>query len=204
MRTKTDERKQLILTTAAAAFTELGVENTTMSELVARLGGSKSTIYSYFASKAELVSAVMGHATESLLQQAFNDLDPRQPLALALDEFGNAYLRHLLTPEMVSIIRIAQQHGKRDDNARLYYENGSQTGWNVMAEHLDLRKTSRELRDVDTFIAAIHLKGLLQAEHLERAMLGYFPTSREIAAAAQRAVEVFLRAYAEGAAGPHP
>lgn len=196
MRTKTDERKQLILTTAAAAFTELGVENTTMSELVARLGGSKSTIYSYFASKAELVSAVMGQATESLLQQAFNDLDARQPLAVALAEFGKAYLRYLLTPEMVSIIRIAQQHGKRDDNARLYYENGSQTGWTLMAGHLDMRKTNGELRDVDTGIAAIHLKGLLQAEHLERAMLGYFPTPREVAAAAQRAVEVFLRAYA--------
>src|SRR4051812_31355525 len=99
MRTKTDERKQLILTTAAAAFTELGVDNTTMSELVARLGGSKSTIYSYFASKAELVSAVMGQATESLLQQAFNDLDVEQPMALALDRFGKAYLHYLLTPE---------------------------------------------------------------------------------------------------------
>ena len=60
------------LDTAATAFSEMGVEETSMSDIGARLGGSKSTIYSYFASKEELVAAVMQEAIMGRLQSLFN------------------------------------------------------------------------------------------------------------------------------------
>ena len=50
MRVKTEEKRQAILEEAAKAFQELGFERTSMSEICARVGGSKATLYNYFAS----------------------------------------------------------------------------------------------------------------------------------------------------------
>src|SRR4051812_40556832 len=102
MRSKSEQRRAHILQVAAATFTELGVESTTMSEIVNRIGGSKSTIYSYYPSKAELVQAVVNYAAEIKLREAFTLLDPASPLADTLRQFGRTYLAQLLTPEMLS------------------------------------------------------------------------------------------------------
>ena len=59
MRVKSEARRQAILDVAAEVFREHGFEHASMSEMTARLGGSKSTLYSYFASKEELFLEVM-------------------------------------------------------------------------------------------------------------------------------------------------
>ena len=68
MRTKTEEKRQAILDVAAATFGELGFERTSMSEICARLGGSKATIYNYFPSKEALFVEVMFQASEADFQ----------------------------------------------------------------------------------------------------------------------------------------
>ena len=45
MRVKSEERRQAMVEVARQAFTELGFENTSMSEIANRLGGSKATLY---------------------------------------------------------------------------------------------------------------------------------------------------------------
>jgi AcrR family transcriptional regulator len=198
MRTKTAERELAILAAAAAVFSELGIEKATMSDIVRRIGGSKSTIYSYFPTKELLVAAVLEHASEQLLQQAFHKLDADTPAALVLASFGQVYLHCLLQPEMLGMLRIAQQHGGTlQDGSDSFYERGPLVGWSLMAEHIRQRMSRGELRSADPWVTAMHLKGLLQAEHLDRAMFGYpVPSAQKIGEAALLAVDVFLRAYA--------
>jgi AcrR family transcriptional regulator len=196
MRTKSEERRQHILRVAAATFAELGVENTTMSEIVSRLGGSKATIYSYFPSKDELVQQVLAQSAERKLQQSFAALDTARPLADALRHFGRAYLVQLLTPEMLSAIRIAQQNAHRGENGMQFYEVGPKVGWKMMQAFLEHHAAAGTLRPCDGWVAAMHLKGLLQGELLERAMFGErIVAVRTIHQVADRAVEVFVRAY---------
>ncbi len=180
---------------ATATFSELGVENTTMSEIVSRLGGSKSTIYSYFPSKDELVQAVLAQAAECRLQDAFAALDPARPLAATLQRFGRAYLAQLLTPEMLSATRIAQQDGARNGNGMRFYDKGPRTGWAIVQAYLAHHAAAGTLVPGDMWVAAMHLKGLLQGELLDRAMFGEVPAEPAIHDAADRAVEAFLRAY---------
>lgn len=45
MRVKSEARRQAILDVAAEVFREHGFEHASMSEMTARLGGSKSTLY---------------------------------------------------------------------------------------------------------------------------------------------------------------
>ena len=103
MRSKSEERRIQIMRVAADTFSELGVENTTMSEIVARMGGSKATIYNYFPSKADLVQAVLARESELELRQAFMALDPALPAGDTLHRFGRNYLLHLLSPGMLSV-----------------------------------------------------------------------------------------------------
>lgn len=167
-----------------------------MSEIVARMGGSKSTIYGYFPSKAELVSAVTAHTAESDLQRAFHELSFDGPIRKALVTFGRAYVRKLLSAEVLSAIRIAQQEGDRSDQGRQFYESGPLVGWRIVHKQITLLVQSGRLRATDAWAATRHLKGLLQAELLERALYGYpKPSSKTIDKAVDLAVDTFLRAY---------
>ena len=62
---KPEEKRQAILDVAAQAFRELGFERTSMSEIRARVGGSKETLYHYFPSKEILFFEVMSRSTEA-------------------------------------------------------------------------------------------------------------------------------------------
>jgi AcrR family transcriptional regulator len=196
MRTKSAARRDHILQVAAATFSELGFENATMSEIVSRIGGSKSTIYSYFPSKDHLVQAVLAHSAETRLQQAFIALDPERPVRDVLRQFGRTYLTQLLAPEMLSAVRMAQQHAHRTGHGRQFYEAGPRAGWTLMQHYLEHHTGAGTIAPCDGWVAAMHLKGLLQGELYERAMFGeQIVAVRSIHLAADRAVEVFLRAY---------
>jgi AcrR family transcriptional regulator len=58
MRSRTLEKKSVIVRIAAEMFDELGYERASMSAIAARVGGSKATLYRYFMSKEELLRAV--------------------------------------------------------------------------------------------------------------------------------------------------
>lgn len=196
MRKKSDERRHHILQIATSTFSELGFDNTTMSEIVSRIGGSKSTIYSYFPSKDILMQAVLAHTAEIRLQQAFVALDVDRPLREMLRQFGRAYLVQLLTPEMLSALRMAQQNAHRDGHGKQFYEAGPRAGWTLMQKYIEHHMQSGAIVSCDGWVAAMHLKGLLQSELLERAMFGeQIAAVRAIHLAADRAVEIFLRAY---------
>ncbi|QBE66777.1 TetR/AcrR family transcriptional regulator [Pseudoduganella lutea] len=196
MRTKSDERRHHILQVAAATFSELGFENTTMSDIVSRIGGSKSTIYSYFPSKDVLAQAVLAHTAQIRLQQAFQALDTARPLRDVLRQFGRTYLVQLLAPEMLSAVRMAQQNTHRTEHGKHFYEAGPRTGWTIIQKFLEHHTQAGTILPCDGWVAAMHLKGLLQGELLERAMFGEQITAvRAIHQVADRAIEVFLRAY---------
>lgn len=196
MRSKTDQRRLHILHVAAATFTELGVDNTTMAEILKRLGGSKSTIYSYYPSKAELVQAVLDHGAELALEAAFMKLDTGSGPAATLHEFGRTYLVQMLNPAVLSATRIAQQDGHRSDKGKRFYENGPRIGWAMMQAWIEGQVAAGTLAPCDARVAAMHLKGLLQSELLDQAMLGLPPPDTgAIHGVAERAVEAFLRAY---------
>lgn len=93
MRMKTEAKRQAILEAAALAFQELGFERTSMSEICARVGGSKATIYNYFASKEELFSEVMFLSTEAEFMVVHQALEAStDDVAESLQRFGERLL----------------------------------------------------------------------------------------------------------------
>jgi len=198
MRAKTETRRQAILEAAAQVFQEMGFERTTMSAISDRLGYSKATVYNYFASKEELFSAVVFGATEAEFRATLDALDPTlQDVTEALEKFGRGLLTLLYSPQVQAVRRLIVAEAGRSDLGRQCYELGPVRNEAATAVFLQKAMDAGQLRQADARVAALHLRGLLEAEWLDRFLfqiLGPVSTE-EINATVQRAVAAFMAAY---------
>lgn len=202
MRAKTETRRQAILDAAAEVFQETGFERTTMAAICERLGYSKATLYNYFASKEELFSAVVFEATEAEFQSTLEALDASfTDITLALEKFGRGLLTLLYSPQVQAVRRLIVSESGRSELGQKCYELGPVRNEAATALFLQQAMDAGHLRQADARIAALHLRGLLEAEWLDRFLFQTLEpvADAQIDATVQRAVAAFLAAY-----GPKP
>lgn len=197
MRVKCEGRRQAILDVAQELFQEKGFELTSMSEITARVGGSKATLYSYFTSKEELFLEVMHRFAEEDIRVLFDQLDLHRDLRDCLQRFGEAFIDFISLPRVVSAQRVLFAESGRTDIGKRFYDRGPCDGGARMAEYLRQCAAKGMLRPLEPAVAARHLFSLLKSEIMEPLLFGAFdraelPPTREVVA---RAVDVFLRAY---------
>lgn len=198
MRAKTEARRQAILETAALVFQETGFERTTMSAICERLGYSKATLYNYFPSKEELFSAVVFDATEEEFQATQAALDPTMTdLTQALELFGQRLLTLLYSPQVQAVRRLMVSEAGRSDLGQKCYELGPVRSEADTAAFLQHAMDAGHMRPADPRLAAVHLRGLLEAEWVDRFLFQVLddPSPEAIRATVQRAVAVFMAAY---------
>lgn len=198
MRTKTEARRQAIIDTAAETFRERGFDATSMSEVAARLGGSKATLYNYFCSKEQLFAEVMLEQVRAQALPLVDALEKAEDLPAALHRLAPAYLRLMLQPQVLAVSRMCVAEGERCGFGRALYEEGPKPAWSRIAGRLERAMRAGELRQDEPWRAAMHLKGLMEAELVDHRLRGWCdaPAEAEIEAAAHAAVGAFLRAYA--------
>ena len=198
MRTKTEEKRQAIIDVAAATFGELGFERTSMSEICARLGGSKATLYNYFESKEALFLEVMFQASEADFQNTMLSLQTTgDDMAQTLRQFSERFLRLLYSPDVMSVRRLLVSEGGRSNIGQRCWEMGPARGNAVVMEFLQQAIERKLLRKADTEVMLHQLTALLESELLPRFMFQHLPapTTQEIVQCSPRAVDTFLRAY---------
>lgn len=198
MAKKSDAKRQHILTVATQAFQELGFERTTMSEICARVGGSKATLYNYFPSKEDLFAEIMFLSNEAEFEAVYHSIDPAtENIVESLRNFGESLLTFLYSPQVQSQRHLAISESGRSEQSRLVYERGVLRSQNLVAEFLQAAMKRGQLRQADPIVATRHLHSLLEAELLERflfQLLGEV-NSEEIKAVTARAIDVFMAAY---------
>ncbi len=198
MRAKTETRRQAILDAAAEVFQETGFERTTMAAICERLGYSKATLYNYFASKEELFSAVVFEATEAEFQATLEALDATvTDMTEALQKFGRGLLTLLYSPQVQAVRRLVVAEAGRSDLGKKCYELGPVRNEAATAVFLQQAMDAGQLRQADARIAALHLRGLLEAEWLDRFLFQTLEpvSAEEISATVGRAVAAFMAAY---------
>ena len=198
MRAKTETRRQAILDAAAVVFQETGFERTTMAAICERLGYSKATLYNYFASKEELFSAVVFEATEAEFQATLEALDATvTDMTEALQKFGRGLLTLLYSPQVQAVRRLVVAEAGRSDLGKKCYELGPVRNEAATAVFLQQAMDAGQLRQADARIAALHLRGLLEAEWLDRFLFQTLEpvSAEEISATVGRAVAAFMAAY---------
>ena len=98
VRTKSDEKRREIIRVAAQTFEALGYERTSMLTIAERMRGSKQTLYNYFASKEELLRAVLDFDVGDVADEALAELGEGKSLRKGLTRIGQIYLERQLAP----------------------------------------------------------------------------------------------------------
>jgi AcrR family transcriptional regulator len=196
---KTDQKRQHILDTAHQLFQSKGFANTSMSEITARAGGSKATVYNYFPSKEELFVECMTHVNDQYFEGIFGGLQNiKDELPAALLEKGKEALRYLCSPDMLASKRLLIAEAERSGIGKLFYKK--MDGYmGELAAILRGAMDEGQLRQADPLLAARQFRALLEADIVERCLMGAQkapPSAIAISRAAEDAVATLLTAYA--------
>jgi AcrR family transcriptional regulator len=194
---KTDARRQAIIAAAWDVFRAKGFERTTMSDISERLGGSKATLYGYFKTKEELFAVVLEQRLEEMAEEAFRHISGKGALDMRLLDFARFYLHARLSPEMIDLERAMITLADRSDLGLLLHRRLIAPHWRRLASVMEEEMAAERLRRADPYTTAMHLRGLIEVDTLERRLHGDPSVSpEEVAAAADEGVAVFMRAYA--------
>ncbi|NBC36974.1 TetR family transcriptional regulator [Novosphingobium sp. FSY-8] len=196
MRVKCDSRRRCILDAAIQLFRDIGFDRVSMAQISARAGGSKATLYSYFASKEELFAEAMVDAMQEEGHKMLGLLDPDEAdVPLVLGRFARAYLHFLSRPEGLNCVRTCIANGGEGELGKALYRLGPQKGWREVAQYIAQVMARGLLRQTEAMPAALQLRGMLEAGYIQPLLYGAEP-ELPLEEAAERAVDTFLRAYA--------
>jgi AcrR family transcriptional regulator len=203
MRVKTDAQRRKILAAAADVFHEHGFAGASMSAVCERAGGSKATLYRYFRSKEDLFVTLMLSAVMENAEAVFDSLKPSEDLRRTLERFGARLLELGLSDASLAVRRNSIAEGPRSGLGQELFEHGSKVLWGRMAEFLEGEMSAGRLRRADPWMVAMHLRGMLEADLMNRALIGAQVDKRPatLKGHAAQAVDAWLRAYGQTANG---
>jgi AcrR family transcriptional regulator len=197
VRVKTDARREAIIAAAAEVFGEKGFDAASISDIAARAGGSRVTLYGYFSSKEELLLEVILRTAVQLRDDAIAALLAADDAAAGLRGFGASYLKWVTSPDSLAVLRIAIAQGRDSHIGRLYHERGPGPAWDALAAFMRTSIDAGKFRAEDPRAMAMQLKALYEAGLVESLLLGVAAKvrSKDLVLQADKAVEIFLRAY---------
>jgi AcrR family transcriptional regulator len=198
MKTKTEAKRLAILKAAAEVFRDVGFERASMTEIRARVGGSKATLYNYFPSKERLFFEVMYQAKEAELEAIVGSLNSDAvDIKTELLRFGSEFLRFLYSPDAIAIRRLAIAESGTSEIGKMSFEHYVAPTEEQVAEFMKKAMKRGVLRTADPRWSAIHLLSLLESEHLQRLLyrVATTPKPGAISASVRRAVDAFLSGY---------
>lgn len=197
---QSDERRQRIVAVAMTLFLEQGFARTSMSQVAAKVGGSKTTLWSYFPDKSALFMAVADELIERYFAPVERYLETAGDLKTDMLHIGRALLDACMSLEISGLMRIATAEARHFDAlADMFDGHGLGHGWRVIGAYLDRAKAAGQLvADCDTAVAARQFIGLCQSHWAQRVMLtgAPKPPATELDRDARDAVDTFLRAFA--------
>lgn len=219
MRKRTEAKRNAILKVADELFREKGYQNTSMSEITAKVGGSKATIYGYFKSKKLLFEAVMNGMSVEDACQAIPASDSPIPIvpmeryrqvALILDEMRNSqdgikatlyrfsrrFMQTICQPEFLEIYRLAVESAGRTGIGKRFYEKGYLYIIGGLQQYFRACMDKGKLHATDAEMAARHFISLIRGPVFERHLFGYDSMSKsEIQQKTRQSVDAFLKIY---------
>lgn len=193
-------RRQAILDAATELFLEQGYNRTSLSDIVSRSKGSRSTLYDYFGNKEGLLRAMIEDVTTDIWKVVGNDGDtPFTEDGLTL--MGCRFVNAALEPRALAVFRILSLEGLRlPEIAEFFFERGPRT-----AERLLAARFAENLHHMDTIgtpeqLAQIFLGAVLGVFHPYKVLgLPFHLSEADIESHVRRAVRVFLRGIGEPA-----
>lgn len=192
------QRRKAFVDAAREAFFANGYAGTTMSSIASAVGGSKTTLWSYFPSKEELFAAVVDdiveHYGEALSVQIPDDGD----IVAALRQFGRALMNTIMSDQIIALHRLVMSEATRFPHlAEMFYERGPRRGKARLAEYMQRAMDRGCLRQGDPMLAVLQLSALCQAGVYQTELLNLERSwsDSSLDAEIDVAVDTFCRAW---------
>ncbi len=197
MRVRSEEKRQEIVRVAAVLFEEFGYERTSMDMISQKVGGSKATLYGYFRSKEDLLRAVLAYDVGEGLNKAMQAFQSDVDLRTGLVRLGIAHLENQLGPFAISNMRTVANQPAGSLLGMEFYSNVLRPAWEWIAREFAAMIEAGTLRPADPWTMAMHWKGLIQGDMVERRLLGAMPEldPEEIRRASTLAADAFITLY---------
>ncbi len=192
-------RRRAILAVAREVFLDQGYAAASMSEIAARLGGSKGTLYNYFRSKEDLFAAFMVETCEGAANAIFDRaLEVGDDLRAALFEIGVGLLSFLLRDEVLPVHRlVVAEAGRFPELGRMFYETGPRRGELRMEAFFQHAIDTGQMPAANAFELGRRFKDLILSDIYSRrqwGVLGKF-TAAQIRAHVNESVDLFLKLF---------
>jgi TetR/AcrR family transcriptional repressor of mexJK operon len=192
----------LILDTARQMFLERGYDATSLDDVAAASGVSKTTVYSNFADKEGLFSAVVLAVTEraeQIISELAATLSTDEPLPARLTAVARALAYGVLNPAVVQLRRLAIAEALRFPGiVTAYWERAPARTLALLTESFTQLTARGELDIDDPAVAAAIFAYAVLGPYQDQALL---QPDRPLARAdldqhVGQVVAAFLRAYA--------
>ena len=197
MRRRTQAKRDALLDAALAVFTERGFADASLTEISARHGGSKQTLYNYFSSKEGLFRALVAERAAMRFAPLLAEFAKTETLSEGLRRLANAYLAQTTTPDALGMRRLIVAEGHKNRVGAIFFEAGPGPFLDELAGLLSIHMGQGRLRRADPATAARHWVGLLEAGPYQWLLAGVIRHIEPGQATVhiEAAVEAFERAY---------
>jgi len=195
---RSDDRRANMLEIARAAFLREGYSAASVSEIAAKVGGSKATLYSYFPSKRDLFAAVIEEEVRLMLAPLFEMSETQGDVRTVLERFARRFLDMLLSEDTVAFYRlIVAESARFPEIGQAAYHIGVQHGLDRLADYFLAAMERGELRRTEASVAVAQFMDLCAGELHRKRLFGVVGADdrSEVEKQAKNAVTTFLAAY---------
>ncbi|MDE1938139.1 MAG: TetR/AcrR family transcriptional regulator [Alphaproteobacteria bacterium] len=194
-KSRQETRREEIIKAAAPVFFEHGFAGTSIDDIIAKVGGSKRTIYSEFGSKEGLFAAIVTDNARHALAALAPEAMAGRNLDATLLEFARELNRVQMSPTVLALYRLVVAEGVRfPELAKLFYDSGPGLASARLSQVLKefLERGDIALDDPDG--AADEFVGMIRDNRHLKTVLGLMsrPSAEDTEQRAQTAVRIFL------------
>ncbi|MCI3275316.1 TetR/AcrR family transcriptional regulator [Streptomyces cylindrosporus] len=193
------DRRKLILEAAGELFIAKGYSGVSMEDVLARVGGSKATLYRHFADKAALFQASVEALCDEWSKPVHSFRPPDADLAATLTALGGHFADLVLTPQAIALHRLVTAESERmPEVGRAFFEHGPATGQGILAGYLRQAHEAGEISVTDPLRAAAQLYQAMLGDAQMRLLTNspHKPDDAEVRESIALAVRVFLHGAA--------
>jgi AcrR family transcriptional regulator len=191
-----DERREKILQAATEVFFKSGFAGASIDEVIAKVGGSKRTIYDYFGNKEALFAAIVKEVPARALPPLAVEEISTQDLETMLHEVGRRYLDVIMSPPALALYRTMVAEGLRfPELAKAFFESGPGRASASLGAALKQRRAAWRIAVDDCDRAAEQFLGMIRDDLHLRVVLGLRkpPGPKEAERTVAQAVAIFVR-----------
>lgn len=194
-----DERRNTIIDVAFRSFCEKGYAATSMAQIAARLGGSKTTLYNYFPSKDDLFVAVVRNQCARLAERLYQAPTEKHETRDVLTGFCQRYMREIFSHEQTAFLRmVIAQAARFPEISKSFYQECIEGGLTLASAYLERMMADSRIRETDPREAATFLldlcTGIMNMRRLLNVASG--PEEDDIVTHSKHVVDIFMRVYA--------